>query len=280
MLKNQIKTVLLIGLLTGILIGIGSFWGKTGLIIATVFAVLLNVGMFLFSHKIVLAMYRAKEITEKQEPKLHKMVAEVAQKAGVPKPKVYLVESENPNAFATGPSYKKGIIAYTTGIRNLLTDDELRGVTAHEMSHIKNRDMLVSTIAATIAGIISYLASMAQWAAIFGGGNDDDKGNIVGLLIIAILTPIIAMFIQLAISRSREYLADESGAKIIGTGEPLARALQKLEHGSRLHPIEHGNTAANNLFIVNPLSGKNFFTLLSTHPATEDRVAKLRAMKF
>ncbi len=243
-------------------------------------AVLLNVGMFLFSHKIVLAMYHAKEITEKQEPKLHKMVADVAQKAGVPKPKVYLVESANPNAFATGPSYKKGIIAYTTGIRTLLTDDELRGVTAHEMSHIKNRDMLVSTIAATIAGIISYLASMAQWAAIFGGGNDDDRGNIVGLLILAILTPIIAMFIQLAISRSREYLADETGAKIIGTGEPLARALEKLEKGSRANPIEHSNTAANNLFIVNPLAGKNFFTLLSTHPATEDRTRRLRNMKF
>lgn len=279
---NHLKTVLLLGILTGLMLAIGSFWGKTGLIVALAIALLINFGSLLFSHKIVLAMYKAKEASESEYPKLHTMVRELARRANIPKPKIYIVNSANPNAFATGPSHKKGVIAFTTGILSLLNEEELKGVTAHELSHIKNRDTLVSTIAATIAGVISYLATAAQWATIFGGfgGRDDDNGGIIGLLVLAIITPLIAMFVQLAISRSREYLADASGAQIMKTGHPLADALKKLETGSKENPMKGSNKAANNLFIVNPLSAEKIFTLLSTHPSTEDRIKKLRSMRF
>lgn len=284
MIWNQIKTVLLLGILTGLMLAIGSFWGKTGLLIALIIAVLINFGALFFSHKIVLAMYKAKEVKESEKPKLYAMVRELTRRAELPMPKIYLIESANPNAFATGPTHKKGVIAFTTGILNLLSEEELKGVAAHELSHIKNRDTLVSTIAATIAGVISYIATAAQWMALFGGmggDNDDNKGGIIGLLVLVIITPIIATLIQLAISRSREYLADASGAQLVKTGRPLADALHKLEHGSKEHPIEDkGNLAANNLFIVNPLSAENIFALLSTHPPTTERIKRLKAMRF
>ncbi len=279
-LANAFKTVLLLGILTALLLFIGSFFGKTGLTIAIIIAVLINFGSFFFGHKFILMIYRAKEAKESEYPELHNMVREVSRKAGLPKPKVYIVPSDNPNAFATGPTYSKGIVAYTTGIMKLLTPEELKGVTAHELSHIKNRDTLIATIAATIAGVISYLATMAQFSAIFGGGNDENRGGMIEMLILALLTPIIATLLQLAISRSREFHADATGAHTIRTGEPLARALEKLERGSQHNPIEHGTQATHSLFIVNPLSGRKIINLLSTHPSTEERAARLRAMKF
>ncbi|MEK6856605.1 MAG: zinc metalloprotease HtpX, partial [Nanoarchaeota archaeon] len=254
MLKNQIKTVLFLGILSGILLMIGRLiGGAQGLAVALVFAILINVGSYFFSHKLILLMYKAKEISKNDNPALHEMIEEICKEANIPKPKLYLVPTEAPNAFATGPNYKKSVVAVTNGILNLLSKDELRGVLAHEIAHIKNRDMLISTIAATIASVITYLAHMAQFAAMFGGGaRDDNEGgtNIFGLLFLAILAPIAAMLIQLAISRSREYIADETGAKLIKKSEPLARALEKLEAGAKHNPLSLGTESTNNLFIV------------------------------
>ena len=281
---NQFKTALLLGILTGILLVIGGLVaGQAGLTVALVFAVLMNVGSFLFSHKIVLAMYRAKEVKKSENPELHKMVEELAKEAGLPKPKIYLVPSDNPNAFATGPSYKKGIVAVTKGILDLLSKEELKGVLAHELAHIKNRDMLISTIAATIASVISYIAFMARFAAIFGGmRGDNERNNVVELLVLAILAPITAMLIQLAISRSREFLADERGAGFMKAGQPLASALLKLESHGKTHPMKLGADATNHLFIVNPFrgTGRAFVNLFMTHPPIPKRVEKLRGMHF
>ncbi len=280
---NQIKTVLLLGLLTGIILVIGRLLGGTaGLTIALIFAILINFIMFFVSHKLVLWMYKAKEAPKSKYPKLHKMIEDLCKEAKLPKPKVYIIPTSNPNAFATGPNYKKAVVAVTEGILNLLTEEELKGVLAHELAHIKNRDMLITTIAATLAAVISYIAHMFQWFAIFGGGDDDSRGNIIGLLALAILTPIIAMIIQLAISRSREYVADETGARFIKTGEPLARALEKLESGNKTNPLKMGNQATNSMFIVNPFrgTGQFFVSVFSTHPNTTSRVQKLRSLKL
>ena len=286
MLKNQIKTVLFLGILSGILLMIGRLiGGAQGLAVALVFAILINVGSYFFSHKLILLMYKAKEISKKDNPALHEMVEEICKEANIPKPKLYLVPTEAPNAFATGPNYKKSVVAVTNGILNLLSKDELRGVLAHEIAHIKNRDMLISTIAATIASVITYLAHMAQFAAMFGGGaRDDNEGgtNIFGLLFLAILAPIAAMLIQLAISRSREYIADETGAKLIKKSEPLARALEKLEAGAKHNPLSLGTESTNNLFIVNPFRGRGqaFVSLFMTHPPTNKRTERLRALNL
>jgi heat shock protein HtpX len=277
---NQVKTVLLLGLLTGIMLAIGQFFGgATGLTIAIIFAVLMNFGSLFFSDKIILFMYKAKPISKKDAPKLYSIVEEVAQASNMPMPKVYEIPSEAPNAFATGRSKNHAAVAVTRGILKLLTRDELKGVIAHEFAHIKNKDMLIQTVAATIAGVISYLATMAQWAAIFGGGRDDDRGNIFGLLALAIITPIIAMIIQLAISRSREYLADETGAKIVKNPNHLADALLKLESGCAHNPLRMGSEATSSLFIVNPFSAKGMMHLLSTHPPMQERVKRLREMR-
>jgi heat shock protein HtpX len=279
---NQFRTALLLGLLTGLLLFVGYLLGgQSGLIIGFVIAILMNFVSFWFSDKIVLMMYRAKPITKKQAPNLYAIVEEVAQKAELPIPKIYIIPNMTPNAFATGRGPKHAAVAVTQGIVDLLTHDELKGVIAHEMAHVKNRDILIGTIAATIAGVISFVAAMARWSAIFGGGRDDDRGgNIISLLVIGIVTPIIAMLIQLAISRSREYLADESGANIIKTGKPLASALEKLEMGSKKMPFRDANPATAHMFIVNPLSGKGMMALLSTHPPIPERVKRLRQMKF
>lgn len=273
MIVNQIKTVILLGVLTGILLAVGSIWGRGGLLIALVFALLLNFGSYWFSSSIVLKMYRAKPAEETS--KLYLLTAELAKKANLPMPKVYIIPSAQANAFATGRSPKHAAVAATTGILQLLSDEELKGVLAHELAHIKNRDTLIATIAATIAGVISYLATMAQWAALFGL-RDDDGASIVQMLVLAILTPILATIIQLAISRSREFLADARGAKIAGSGLPLADALVKLSHDS--NPMQLGTQATASLFISNPMKGKRFFSLLSTHPDTAERVRRLRAM--
>ncbi len=279
---NQIKTVLLLGILSGLVLGIGFLvGGNTGMTVALGFAVLMNFGMFFWSHKLVLMMYRAKPASKKEYPHLHKMVEEIAHKLGLPKPALYIVPTETPNAFATGPSHKKAVVACTQGILKLLNEQELRGVLAHELSHVKNRDMLVTTIAATLAAVISYVAMMARFAAIFGGMRDRDNGsgNLIGILVMSILAPIIAMILQLAISRSREYLADETGAKTIKDSHSLASALKKLEDGCKAKPLR-GNATTSSLFIVNPFTAGGLVSLFSTHPPTKLRVERLMKMKF
>jgi len=278
---NQLKTVILLGLLTTLLLFVGQLiGGYNGLVIAGIFAVIMNFGSYWFSDKIVLAMYRAKEVKESEAHKLYKIVRGVAEQAKVPMPKVYIIPSEQANAMATGRSKNHAAVAATEGILNLLNDDELKGVIAHEIGHIKNKDILIATIAGTIAGVISYIATMAQWSAMFGGRDREGSSNIVSLLVLAIITPIIATIIQLAISRSREFLADSSGAKIIGNGEHLAKALEKLHDDAGRHPMRLGNQATAHLFISNPFRNAGLLNLLSTHPPMNIRVQKLRSMKF
>ncbi|MEM4239710.1 MAG: zinc metalloprotease HtpX [Candidatus Woesearchaeota archaeon] len=279
---NQIKTVILLGLMTGLVLGIGYFFGGTsGLTIALVLAVLMNFGMFFFSHKLVLLMYRAQPAKKSEYPKLHHMIEEIAHKAGMPKPALYIIPTPTPNAFATGPSPKKAVVACTEGILHLLNDKELKGVLAHEMAHVKNRDMLISTIAATMAAVISYLAYMARFAALFSGGNDrnNNMGKLLGLLVMSILAPIIALIIQLAISRAREYHADATGARTIKDSQALASALGKLEQGCRSYPMRGGNPTTSSLFIVNPFTAGGLVALFSTHPPTQERIKRLQEMK-
>jgi len=281
---NQLKTVILLGALTALLLWVGQLvGGMSGLTIAFVFAIIMNVGSYWFSDKIVLKMYRAKQINESDNPRLFKIVKEVVEQAKVPMPKVYILPSDNANAFATGRNPKHAAVAATNGILNLLNDDELKGVIAHEVAHVRNRDILISSVAATIAGVISYVAFMARWAAIFGGFGGRDRnggGNIVSLLLLAIVTPLIAMIIQLAISRSREYLADATGAKIIQNPDGLASALEKLQNDVKTHPMKLGNQATAHLFIANPFSARGVMSLLSTHPPMQERIKRLNSMKF
>ena len=280
MIKNQIKTVILLGALTGLLLGAGQLLGgRQGLFIGLAFAVVMNFGSYWFSDKIVLAMYRAKEIKHSDNPELYNLVKEVSQLANLPIPKVYIVPTNNPNAFATGRNPKNAVVALTLGILKLLNKEELKGVIAHEISHIKNRDILIQTVAATIAAIISYVAFMARFAAIFGGGRREG-GRGLELLVLAILTPIIAMLLQLAISRAREYLADESGAKLIKNPKALASALYKLGAANKMFPLKFGNRTTEGMFIVNPFKGGGLFALFSTHPPMEKRIQKLKEMKI
>jgi len=281
---NQIKTVILLGALTGILLWVGNLLGgMQGLTIAIVFAFIINFGAYWFSDKIVLKMYKAKEVKEGEEAELHSLVREVANYAKIPMPKVYIINAPYANAFATGRNPKHAAVAVTTGIRELLSKDELKGVIAHEISHIKNRDTLIQAVAATIAGVISYVAMMARWAAIFGGvGGRDRNGSGLEFLALAILTPILAAIIQMAISRSREFLADESAAKLLHSGFGLADALEKLENSKShfsLKPTSQTQTTAH-LFICNPFRGRGFFKIFSTHPATKERIKRLRSGKF
>ncbi len=285
MIENRIKTVLFLGVLSGLLLLVGQLVGGfQGLTFAFVMAIVMNVGSFFFSHKLVLLMYGAKPADKMTYAHLHSMVSDVAHRARVPVPSVYIVQSATPNAFATGPTQSKAVIAFTTGILSTLNDNELRGVTAHEMSHIQHRDMLITTIAATIASVIGYVAFAARWAALFGGfgGRDNERGgnNIVGLLVLVVLVPIMATLLQLAISRSREYLADEKAARLLKDKEGLANALLKLENGVAHHPMRSGSESTSSMFIVNPFRGSSLLTLLSTHPSTESRVARLKELRF
>ena len=278
---NTLKTTVLLAALTGLLVVVGSALGGTsGMIIAFVFAVVMNMGAWWFSDKLALSMNGAKPVSESEQPELHRMVEMLSGRADIPKPAVYLIESEAPNAFATGRSPEKGAVAVTTGLLRLLDRDEVAGVIAHELAHIRHRDTLISSIVATIAGVITMLANMAQWALMlggFGGSDDEDNGGgVFGSLIMIILAPIAALIIQLAISRSREYAADAGGAQILGDSQPLANALEKLEITSRRMPLEL-NPATSHLYIVNPLHG-GLAGLFSTHPSTQERVARLRAM--
>lgn len=281
---NSLKTVILLGLLTGLLMFLGGlFGGKSGVTIAFLFAVVMNFGAYWFSDKIVLSMYHAKEVTENEAPWLYNLVRNLTMRANLPMPRVYIIPSETPNAFATGRNEKHAAVAVTEGILRLLDREELEGVLAHELTHIKNRDILISSIAATIAGAIMMLANMAQWAAIFGGTRSDDDeggaGGIIGLLVMAILAPIAATLIQMAISRSREYMADEGGAKISGKPYALANALEKLARGKEIMPMD-ANPSTAHMFIVNPLSGRALMNLFSTHPPIEERIARLRQMRI
>ncbi|MBI2135037.1 zinc metalloprotease HtpX [Candidatus Woesearchaeota archaeon] len=276
---NQLKTVILLGLLTALLLFVGNLiGGPSGLVVAGIFAIMLNFGSYWFSDKIVLMMYRAKEVTDKNHA-LYKIVKEVSEMAKLPMPKVFIIPSDALNAFATGRSKNHSAVAATAGIIKALTHEELKGVMAHEMAHVKNKDILISTIAGTIAGVISYIATMAQWAAIFGG-RDREHSNFLSLILLAIITPLIATIIQLAISRSREYLADATGANIIKNSNGLASALEKIHKSVATHPMRLGNNATAHMFILNPFKSSGLMNLLSTHPDVNSRIQKLKIMKF
>lgn len=278
-MTSQIKTALLLGLLTALILLIGrAMGGSAGFVIAFFLALAMNVGSYWFSDKIVLSMYRAKELAPHDAPGLHSLVGELAANAGVPKPKIYLIPQEAPNAFATGRNPERGVVAVTSGIMSMLSTDELRGVLAHEIGHIRNRDILIQSVAAVLGGAIMMLANMLQWAAIFGGGRDDDEGGSpLAAIALAITAPFAAMLIQMAISRSREYLADATGAQISGRPLALASALGKLDAYSRKIPMR-ANPATENMFIVSPFAGMRAANWFSTHPPTEERVRRLREM--
>ncbi len=279
MLKNQIKTVLLLGLLTGLLLFLGQLIGGTsGLYTGLMLSLLMNIGTYWFSDKLVLRMYGAQPADETSYKELHKIVEEVSREAKIPKPRVYVVPIQQANAFATGRNPKHSAVACTKGIIELLTKEELKGVRAHEISHIKNRDTLIATAAATVAGVISWLAFMARIGAL--GGNDRDRSSGLELFALAFLTPIIALIIQLAISRSREYFADETGARLIKNGKPLATALRKLHTSAVHHPLGFGTKTTASLFIVNPFSMHGLISLFSTHPNVEKRIERLNELNL
>ena len=280
---NNLKTMVLMVTLTLMLVFIGALLGgKSGMTVALIIAFAMNFITYWFSDKIVLRMYGAQEVSEAEAPELYSMVKRLALHAILPMPKIYLIDKEQPNAFATGRNPQKGAIALTTGIMKILTREELEGVIGHELSHIRHRDILVGTVAATIAGAISYLAQMAQWAMIFGGGRQErgrEEVSPLAALVMMIVGPIAAMLVQMAISRSREYGADEGGARIAGNPLSLANALRKLHAASQKIPME-ANPATSHMFIVNPLSGGGLLRLFSTHPPIEERIKKLETIAW
>jgi heat shock protein HtpX len=275
-MANNFKTVLLLGLLTGIILYIGSFWGQQGLTIALVMSIVMNFASYFFSDKIALRMYRAQQVSREQAPELYRILDYLCARDNIPMPKVYLIPEESPNAFATGRNPEHASVAVTEGARRLLNEDELTGVLAHEISHVKNRDILISSVAATLAGVIMWIANMARFAAFFGGGRDrdDEGGGALGGLVTIIVAPIAAMLIQLWISRTREYQADASGAAVAGSPQGLASALQKLENYSKRIPMEASPSTAH-MFIMHPFSGSSLMNLFSTHPPTQKRIERL-----
>jgi heat shock protein HtpX len=274
---------MLMALMTALLIVVGRLLGgQGGMILAFLFAVVMNFGTYWFSDKVVLKMYSAREVGRGEAPELFQMVEELAGRAGLPMPRVYVVPGEQPNAFATGRNPQNAAVAVTEGILRTLSPDELRGVIGHELAHVRHRDILLGTVAATIAGAISMIASMAQWGMVFGGGrggSDDEGGSPLGGLFTILLAPIAAMLIQMAISRSREFLADEGGAQISGNPLSLAGALRKLEARAKQIPMQ-ANPSTAHIFIVNPLRGGGIAKLFSTHPPMEERIARLEAMVY
>lgn len=281
---NQFKTVVLLAALAALLMVFGgAIAGRQGVIVAFAIALGINFLSYWFSDKIVLSMYGAREVDENSNPEFVGVVRELAQRAGLPMPRVYIIPSEAPNAFATGRDPSHAAVAATEGILRMLNRDELAGVMSHELTHVAHRDTLISVIAATIAGAIGFIANIARWGLMFGGrlqGDDDDHGGALGLvasLVMVIVLPLVAMIIQLAISRSREYMADEGGAQISGQPLALANALKKLEMGAQAVPMD-ASPATAHMFIVNPLTGGGLMALFSTHPSTADRVARLEAM--
>ena len=282
-MANLMKTGVLLAALTVLLVLIGgALGGQNGMVMAFFLAMVMNLGSYWFSDRIVLAMYRAQPADEATAPGLYRIVRTLATRAGMPMPRVYIIPGETPNAFATGRNPQHAAIAVTEGIMRVMSEEELEGVLAHELSHVQNRDTLIMAIAATLAGAITYMAHMAHWAMIFGGGRRDSDedgggGGVVGGLLMIVLAPLAASLIQLAVSRSREFRADASGAQMAGQPWGLAKALEKLEIASKMAPM-HATPATAHLFIVNPLTGGGWTTLFSTHPPVAERVARLRAM--
>lgn len=285
-MSNSVKTAALLAAMTVLFVLLGGMLGgEQGMVMAFLFAGVMNFASYWWSDKIVLWMYGAREVRDSEAPEFHAAIRRLAQRAGLPMPRVYIIPTETPNAFATGRNPQHAAVAATEGILRILTPDELEGVMAHELGHVRNRDILISTIAATLAGAIMMLARMAQFAAMFGGGRQSDNeeggggGGIVGMILLAILAPLGAMLIQMAISRAREYLADAAGAQISRKPWALADALEKLERGAAALPM-NANPATAHLFIVNPLRGSGLLNLFSTHPPVAERVARLRAMRI
>jgi heat shock protein HtpX len=279
---NLVKTGVLLAALTVLLVLIGgALGGQQGMLLAFGMAMVMNLGSYWFSDKIVLSMYGAKPVDEAQAPALYRIVRTLATRAGIPMPRVYILPQETPNAFATGRNPQHAAVAVTEGILRVMSEEELEGVLAHELSHVQNRDTLIMAIAATLAGAITYMAHMAQWAMIFGGGRRDNDeeggGGLLGGILMIVLAPLAATLIQLAVSRSREFQADASGARMAGQPWGLAKALEKLDLASKTMPMQ-ATPATAHLFIVNPLTGSGFTTLFSTHPPIAERVARLRAM--
>ncbi len=277
MSKNTFKTFILLAAFGGLLMGIGSLFGTGGLIIGLGIGLLFVGGSYWFSDKLAVKAAGAQPISEQENPQLYRMVRELAEREGMPMPRIYLSPAAQPNAFATGRGPKKAVVAVTQGLLQILDEDELRGVLAHELSHVKNRDILIGSVAAALAMGITFVARMAMWGAMFSGGGDRNNGNIFGVIAMAILAPIAAAMIQMALSRSREFEADRSGAELLGNGEPLARALEKIDAYARQVPM-NVDPAQATAYIINPLSGRkvNFANLFTTHPPTEERVARLR----
>ncbi|KFA88233.1 zinc metalloprotease HtpX [Archangium violaceum] len=277
-MKNQLKTLLLLGVLSVVLIGIGAALGKGFLIGALVLSLAMNLGAYFYSDKLVLSMHGAQEVSPREAPGLHRMVEELSARAGIPKPRVFLMNEAQPNAFATGRDPEHGVVAVTAGILEVLDERELRGVLAHELAHIKNRDILVSTIAAAVASAVTYMAhAVGLFGSMFLGRDEDGEEGLSPLqtLALALVAPLAATVIQMGISRSREYLADQTGGEISGDPEALASALRKLEAGAMALPVE-GRPATASLFIVSPFAGmQNILSLFSTHPRTEERVRRL-----
>jgi heat shock protein HtpX len=281
MSKNTFKTYILLAALGGLMVLIGSFFGRGGAFLGLVLGLVFVGGSYWFSDKIAIKAARAQPVTEAEMPEYYRIMRELTQQAGMPMPKLYVTPDLQPNAFATGRNPHHAAVAVTQGILQILDWDELRGVLAHEISHVGNRDILIGSVAAAVATGISFIANMAMWGAMFGGHGDDDDGpNPIALLLLAILAPLAAGLLQMALSRSREFEADRTGARLIGNGEPLARALLKLEAGARQIPMDVQPAQAQK-YIVNPLTGRkvNFAKLFTTHPPTEERVSRLRAMR-
>jgi heat shock protein HtpX len=275
---NRIRTTILLAVMTALIIWIGQYFGgQQGMIIALLIAAGMNFFSYWFSDKIVLKMYRAQEVSPEQAPQVYEIVKSLAENAGLPMPKVYVIPKDAPNAFATGRNPEHAVVAVTRGLLNLMDHDEVKGVLAHELAHVKNRDILIGSIAATMAGAIMVLANMARFSALLGGrGGDGDRGGgAIGLIAMSIMAPFAAMIIQMAISRSREYLADATGARFAGTPEGLASALEKLGRYSKRIPMD-ANPSTAHMFIVNPLSGRSMMSLFSTHPPLEERIVRLR----
>jgi heat shock protein HtpX len=276
--KNTFKTFVLLAAFGGLLMGIGSLFGTTGLVIGLGIALLFVGGSYWFSDTIAVKAAGAQPVTEPEAPELYTIVRELAQRENMPMPRIYLSPAAQPNAFATGRGPNHAVVAVTQGLLQVLDRDELRGVLAHELSHVKNRDILIGSVAAALALGITFIARMAMWGAIFSGGGNRDNGNFFGVIAMAILAPIAAALIQMALSRSREFEADRSGAELLGDGEPLARALEKIDAYAKQVPM-NVDPAQATAYIINPLSGRkvNFANLFTTHPPTEERIARLRA---
>jgi heat shock protein HtpX len=279
---NRTKTFLLLAALTALFLWMGqALGGRAGFVIALVAAAAMNFGAWWFSDRMVLAMYRAQELTEADSPRLHRLVGELARRAGVPAPRLYLIPEDAPNAFATGRDPRHGVVAVTQGLLERLDHDEVAGVIAHEIGHIRHRDTLVMSVAATLAGALSMLANMAMWSSLLGGGSDDEEdhaGGLVGGLLGVLVAPIAASLIQMAISRSREFLADEAAARYTGAPLALASALRKIEAWASYAPMQTATPATSHLLILNPFTGGGLLRLFRTHPPTEERIARLESM--